>query len=128
MPWLLSASAMDQILEMYYNPSSQGGGAVGWFPTGDGQKIGPSLLGLPATVTDHQPAAGSTGDVILADFPQYLIGDRLTMTVERSQDGGFINDALFPGGLWGDGRYWVQVVHDGGWPDGIPVVVLDVHS
>ena len=39
--------------------------------------IGPSLLGLPAIVTDHQPAIGQHGDVILADLRHFLIGDRL---------------------------------------------------
>ena len=58
--WLLSASAMDQILEMYYNPTgTEVVAPSGWFSMGDGQEIGPSLLGLPAIVTDHQPAAGT---------------------------------------------------------------------
>ena len=130
--WLLSASAMDQILEMYYNPSgSEVVAPSGWFSMGDGQEIGPSLLGLPAIVTDHQPAAGSTGDVILADLRHYLIGDRLTMTVERSQEsGGFIYDASnYRVRSRVDGRYWVQSSSTTEAGQSVsPVVVLDVHS
>lgn len=114
--WLLSASVMDALVELYYVP---GGGAATagaptapseWFSMGDGDKVAPSLLGLPATVTDHQPAAGSVGDVILCDLRNYVIGDRLEMTVERAQNGtGFVtgtSDFRIKSRL--DGRYWVQ--------------------
>lgn len=112
--WLLSASAMDQLLELNYQVTV---GAVttpippsGWFTMGDGDKIGPSMLGLPAAVTDHQPALGSVGDVILADLSNYLIGDRLEMTVERSARGsGFVKDTSnFRVRSRVDGRYWIQ--------------------
>ena len=92
--WLMSATVMDAMLELYYNPSgSEVVPPSGWFTMGDGNQIPPSMLGLPALVTDHQPAAGSTGDVILADLRHYVIGDRLEMTVERSAGGaGFASD------------------------------------
>ena len=109
--WLLSASAMDAILEMYYNPTgTEVVAPSGWFSMGDGQNIGPSLLGLPCLVNDHQPASGSIGDVMLADLRHFLIGDRLAMTVERSQEsGGFIYDASnYRVRSRVDGRYWIQ--------------------
>ncbi len=118
--WLLSASAMDQLLELNYQITiADGDGSnttinpiapPGWFSMGDGDKVGPSMLGLPAIVTDHQPAVGSTGDVMLADLRHYLIGDRQIMTVERSQEsGGFIDDASnFRIKSRVDGRYWIQ--------------------
>jgi len=109
--WLMSSSVMDLLLEMYYNPSgSEVIPPSGWFSMGDGDRIGPSMLGLPAVVNDHQPASGSSGDLILADLRHYLIGDRLTMTVERSQEsGGFIYDASnYRVRSRVDGRYWIQ--------------------
>jgi HK97 family phage major capsid protein len=109
--WLLSASAMDQLLELYYNPTgTEVVPPSGWFSAGDGDKIGASLLGIPAAVTDHQPAAGTTGDVMLADLSNYLIGDRLAMTVERSKQGaGFVSDTSnFRIKSRVDGRYWIQ--------------------
>jgi HK97 family phage major capsid protein len=101
--WLLSASAMDAILNLFLVPSTLTGATTPttgapaapseWFSMGDGNKVAPSLLGLPCLVTDHQPASGTTGDVILADLRHYLIGDRMEMTVERSaMGGGFIGD------------------------------------
>jgi HK97 family phage major capsid protein len=112
--WLLSASAMDQLLELNYQVTVA---AVttpippsGWFTMGDGDRIGPSMLGLPAIVTDHQPALGTAGDVVLADLGKYVIGDRLAMTVERSQESsGFITDVSnFRIRTRLDGRYWIQ--------------------
>ena len=114
--WLLSASVMDALVELYFLPagaSATSGQPVtpsGWFTMGDGDKVGPSLLGLPAIVTDHQPASGSVGDVMLCDLRHFLIGDRMEMYVERSALGpGLITDTS----EWRvkarvDGRYWVQ--------------------
>ncbi len=111
--WLVSASAFDALLELYLAVGGATSGiaaATDWLNLGDGDKVGPSMLGLPAFVTDHQPAAGSTGDVILADLRQYMIGDRLTLTVERSEAGtGFpLNASNFRIRSRVDGRYWIQ--------------------
>jgi HK97 family phage major capsid protein len=115
--WLLSSEVFSQILELYLNT---GGATPGtnvtpvalsdWFSLGNGHDVGPSLLGLPASVTDHQPALGSTGDVILADLERYVVGDWLTMTVEQAAGGaGFPSDASdFRVRSRLDGRYWVQ--------------------
>jgi HK97 family phage major capsid protein len=131
--WLVSASAMDQILELYLAIGTPANTAVAtseWFQAGDGDGVGPSLLGLPVTVTDHQPAAGSTGDVILADLSQYLIGDRQVMTVERAPESLFANDqSYFRVRSLVDGRYWVQSSTTTEASQSVsPVVVLDIHT
>ena len=137
--WLLSAAVLDQILEMYLigNPGGtaptvqQFVALSDWFQAGDGDQVGPSLLGLPAVITDHQPALGSTGDVILADLRHYMIGDRLEMVIERSAGGpGFITDTSeFRVKSRLDGRYWIQssTTTEAGQTVS-PVVVLDTHT
>jgi len=130
--WLLSAAAFDQVLELYYNPSgSEVVPPSGWLSLGDGYQVGPSLLGLPLRVTDHQPALGTTGDVILADLGNYLIGDRMEMTVELSRDGDGFADAAtnFRVRARTDGRYWIQssTTTEAGQTVS-PVVVLDTHT
>jgi HK97 family phage major capsid protein len=77
---------------------------------GDGHGVGPAILGLPAKVTDHQPAAGSPGDLMLCDLGNYLIGDRQELTIERSAQGpGFITDITnYRIRARVDGRYYVQ--------------------
>ena len=130
--WLLSASVMDYILELFYNPTgTEVVSPSGWFTMGDGRNAGPSLLGLPAIVTDHQPAVGTTGDIILADLRHFLIGDRQVMQVERAPLGAeFINDnSLFRVRSRVDGRYWVQSSITTEASQSVsPVVVLDTHT
>lgn len=133
--WLLSSSVLAYFLDLYQTvgtaPTSAGVALSDWFSFGDGHEVGPSMLGIPASVTDHQPALGSTGDVILADLSQYVIGDRLEMTVERSESGpSFAADASdFRIRSRVDGRYWVQSATTTEAGSTVsPVVVLDVHS
>lgn len=111
--WLVSASALDSLMEVFYNFGSATSGIVAppqWLTMGDGDKVTPSLIGLPLIVTDHQPAVGTAGDIILADLRHYLIGDRMDMRVERSaMGGGFITDTSnFRVVSRVDGRYWMQ--------------------
>lgn len=113
--WLVSQSLLAQWVQMYLVP---GGGTAtsgapaalpDWLSLGDGHDVAPSILGLPAAVTDHQPAAGDPGDLALVDLRHYLIGERAELTVDRAPNGsGFIADVTdyrFRARV--DGRYWV---------------------
>jgi HK97 family phage major capsid protein len=133
--WLLSSSVLAYFLDLYQTvgtaPTSAAVSLSDWFSFGDGHQVGPSMLGIPASVTDHQPALGATGDVILADLSHYVIGDRLEMTVERSSSGpSFAADASdFRIRSRVDGRYWVQSATTTEAGSTVsPVAVLDVHS
>jgi HK97 family phage major capsid protein len=111
--WLVSASAFTSLLEMYLaigTPTNTAAAGIDWLSLGDGHEVGPSMLGLPLAVTDHQPAVGSLGDVILADLRHYVVGDRQVMQVDRSWKGaGFISDSsYFRVRSRVDGRYWIQ--------------------
>lgn len=128
--WLISANLFQLLLEIYVGvgtPTNTAVAGIDWIQLGDGHDVGPSILGLPALVTDHQPAAGTAGDLMLADLRHYLIGDRQALTIERSQAGsGFITDISnyrFRSRV--DGRYWVQsAVTTEGAQQVSPVVVL----
>lgn len=115
--WLVSESLIAGILQMYLNPGGPTAGTdiapaalPSWLSLGDGHLVGPSILGLPAFVTDHQPAAGTAGDLALVDLRNYMIGDRAEMAVDRSPAGsGFVTDVTnyrFRARV--DGRYFVQ--------------------
>lgn len=132
--WLLSSGVLAYFLDLYQavgTPANTGVALSDWFSFGDGHQVGPSMIGIPASVTDHQPALGATGDVILADLSQYVIGDRLEMTVEQAVSGaGFAQDASdFRIRSRVDGRYWVQesTTTEAG-ATVSPVTVLDVHT
>lgn len=130
--WLVSASVLDSLLELYFLPSgaSPSSGAPvspsDWLQLGDGHEVGPSILGLPAFITDHQPAAGTPGDLALVDLRKYLIGDRMEMTVERSAAGsGFVTDiSNYRIKVRVDGRYWAPAQTTETTQQVAPVVVL----
>lgn len=114
--WLISASVFDSLLELFFLPAGATPSSgvptspSNWLELGDGHQVGPSMLGLPAWVTDHQPVAGSPGDLAIADLRHYAIGDRMELTVEPSGRGsGFITDVTnyrFKARV--DGRYLLQ--------------------
>lgn len=113
--WLISESLITTILQMYLVPGGSAATAgapaslPSWLNLGDGHDIGPSIVGLPALVSDHSSAAGTAGDLALVDFRNYLIGDRMELTVERSAAGsGFVTDITnYRVKARVDGRYFV---------------------
>ena len=56
------------------------------------QKMPAILAGLPIFWSEKTSAAGQTGDLILADFSKYLIGDRLAIQIEVSPHIRFCNE------------------------------------
>jgi HK97 family phage major capsid protein len=112
--WLISSAVLDQILEMYLTvgtaPASAAVTLSDWLQLGDGTHTSPSLLGIPAAITDHQPAVGTTGDMILADLRNYVIADRMEMLVETSPRGAGFGSATtsFRTKARLDGRYWIR--------------------
>lgn len=112
--WLISSSVFDSLLELYFlaagtTPTSGVPTAPSdWLDLGDGHNVAPSMLGLPAFITDHQPAAGTQGDLAIADLRKYLIGDRMELTIERSAAGsGFVTDiSNYRVKVRIDGRVW----------------------
>jgi len=78
--WVITQSAMSTLLTMNGptgNPSYLWGNAADGAPG--------TLLGHPVIWSEKASAEGSAGDVILADWRYYLIGDRQAATVESTQ-------------------------------------------
>jgi HK97 family phage major capsid protein len=111
--WLVSDEAFSAILDITAQvgtaPASAIAGTSMWLNWSESGKCW-MLLGQPLYPTDHLPEVGTTGDVVLADLAHYVIGDRMEMTVERSQQGaGFGSDtSSFRVRARLDGRYWIQ--------------------
>lgn len=51
-----------------------------------------TILGIPLVLTEKLPVAGQAGDILLADFSYYLIGDRQAMTIAASEHERFRYD------------------------------------
>ncbi len=80
--WFASISCIPELLQMNGpagNPAYLWGSAKDGVPT--------TLLGLPIYFTEKLPALGTSGDLLLADWRYYLIGDRQATTVDSNKLG-----------------------------------------
>lgn len=79
--WVINQGLMSNIIQMSAPSSNPSlvmiGGGVEGIPT--------QMLGFPIIWTEKLPAAGSAGDILLADFNYYLLGDRQATTIESTQ-------------------------------------------
>jgi HK97 family phage major capsid protein len=76
--WFISQSAISNLMTLV-----DGASAYIWGSTEKG--VPNTLLGYPVVFTEKCPRVGSAGDVILADWRYYLIGDRQATTLESTQ-------------------------------------------
>lgn len=81
--WVMNS---DVVPELYTMSLSVGtGGAPMFFPSGGiGSAPGGTLLGRPIVFTEKCQTLGTSGDIYLVDFSQYLIGDRQAMEMASS--------------------------------------------
>jgi HK97 family phage major capsid protein len=94
--WLASEDVFDALLDLYLAVGSPTNAAVApseWLVFNAALGCW-TLLGVPMEITDHQPPAGTAGDLVLVDPSLYAIGSREMMTVDVSKAGPtFIADA-----------------------------------
>ena len=88
--WCVSHTALPELLTMedtegtnVFVPNASGGVT---------QSIPGTILGRPIVMTEKLPALGTTGDVLLADFSYYIIGDRQATTIAASEHFAFTSD------------------------------------
>lgn len=89
--WVMAQSVLPQLFTIQ-DPN----GNYIWVPAhgvaGAASPAPGTLLGYPVIFTEKLPALGATGDVMLADFSYYVIGDRASLTIAYSTDYRFIFD------------------------------------
>jgi len=86
--WLAYQSTMPQILSMN---GPAGNPSYVWI--GNGRDAMPTtLMGFPVYFIENCSTLGNEGDLILADWSKYVIGDRQTTTVDASKHFRFQND------------------------------------
>lgn len=80
--WVANINTFRQLAEMAV-PVGTGGGPVQLGGTAEAPTL--YILSRPVLFTSRCPTLGDAGDISLADFSQYLIGDRQLMTAESSE-------------------------------------------
>jgi HK97 family phage major capsid protein len=88
--WVVNTSAIPQLLMTFPNDGAGNGGTQPILKE-DG-KGGYTMFTRPVLFTEKLPAVGSMGDVLFADFSQYVIGLRKEGTIERSSAVGWETD------------------------------------
>lgn len=86
--WLINQTVIPQLIGL------KGGNSENIFQLNLANGLPMSLLGLPIIVTEKIPALGTKGDVMLANFSFYLVGDRNDTRVEWSSHVKFLEDQL----------------------------------
>jgi HK97 family phage major capsid protein len=79
--WHISQSLMSDVIQL--NGPAGNPSYVWASNAADG--IPGTLLGLPVIWTEKVPRVGTTGDVVLADWRYYLLGDRQATTIESTK-------------------------------------------
>lgn len=119
--WVVNQSCMSNLMEIQ-DPN----GNYIWQPNArDG--IPSRIFGMPVIFTEKLPQVGTTGDILLADFKYYLIGDRQATTIESTQYESWRNDLTsFRCVHRCDGAPWLSTVltYQDGVSTGSPFVVL----
>lgn len=86
--WCISQSVMASMIQM---TGPAGNPSYVWQPNAR-EGVPGYLFGLPVHWTEKLPALGTRGDILLADFRYYLIGDRQATTIESSNAPRWIYD------------------------------------
>ncbi len=76
--WVVSQSALSNLLTI-----QDAAGNYVWQPNAR-DDLPPTLFGRPVLFSEKLPAVGTAGDVLLADFRYYLIGDREAITIDST--------------------------------------------
>ena len=83
------------VLPQIYQLKDDNGNFI-WSPGNSGsiaEKAMGSLYGIPMIVTEKNSALGTEGDLIMADWSHYLIGDKGGLVTDYSDHFKFQNDA-----------------------------------
>lgn len=76
--WIMNQTVMSNLFQMTVGTSNV------WQPNMQAGVPG-NLFGMPVIFTEKLPTVGNAGDVLLADWRYYLIGDRQATTIESTQ-------------------------------------------
>ncbi|MCL4206582.1 MAG: phage major capsid protein [Pirellulaceae bacterium] len=90
--WMVSPSVIPWLEQLTISAGTGGGPWAGLVRLSASGEY--SIMGRPVVVSEHCSAVGTTGDVILADLNQYLLGMRQVVTIESSRHVAFKSDEV----------------------------------
>lgn len=88
--WVASIAAKAALLRMAGPTATNYAGSYLWGSAKDG--VPDSLMGYPIIFSEKLPALGTSGDIVLADFSHYYIGDRQNTTVDSTDQARWLRN------------------------------------
>lgn len=88
--WVASISVKAALLKLAGPTATNYAGSYIWGSPKDG--VPDSLFGFPIIFTEKLPALGTSGDIILADFSHYYIGDRQATTIDSTDQARWLRN------------------------------------
>ena len=122
--WFITRSALPSLMQL--NGPAANPSYVFMPSARDGMPS--TLFGFPVYYNEHCPLIGNRGDVILADWRYYLIGDRQATTIDSSKHDKFRYDLTVWRGVHRvDGQPWLSqpLYYSDGTTQVSPFVILD---
>lgn len=89
--WVASSTTLPQLLTLTL-PIGTGGAHIPVMSETGGEY---RILTRPVIFTEKLPTVGTQGDILLADFSQYVIGLRKEISLAKSQHAGFADDTSY---------------------------------
>jgi len=124
--WIAHQNTMPQVLRLN---GPAGNPSYVWI--GNGRDAMPTtLMGYPIFFVENAMPLGNSGDIILADLTQYLIGDRQMVTIDASKHNRFqYNLTSWRAVHRVDGRPWLSapITYRDGTTTVSPFVILDTN-
>lgn len=106
--WVMNITVLPQLVQL------DDGTNVVWIPNAR-EGIPITLFGMPVLFTDKTPALGTEGDVILADWSYYVLGDRQKLAIAASEHFAFTSGLItirfthrIDGQPWLDGPVYID--------------------
>lgn len=84
--WVIARNVLSELMTLV-----DANGNLVWQPNARDGNPG-TIFGFPVLISDNSPALGVTGDVLLADFSQYLVKDGAGITIAASPHVQFLNN------------------------------------
>lgn len=90
--WVINPTVIPELIELGSGNAADASGKILVYIDKVGDAIVWKIFGRPVLISEKLQALGTAGDIILADFKYYLIGDRQPITIDASTHVAFTTD------------------------------------
>lgn len=90
--WVINPTVIPELIELGSGNAADASGKLLIYVDKVQDEVVWKIFGRPVLISEKLQALGTAGDILLADFRQYLIGDRQPITIDASTHIAFTTD------------------------------------